>query len=60
VEEKHLEAAKTNLNNVTDVKHVTGQQARYFLLYFHNSILHCEIAENMFFFTSVLTEIYSI
>jgi hypothetical protein len=47
VDEKHLEAAKTSLNNVTDVRHVTGQQTHYSLLHFHNSSLHCEIAENV-------------
>jgi hypothetical protein len=59
VDEKHLEAAKTDLNKVTNVRHLTGQQTHYFLLHFHNSRLHCEIAENVFFFNSVLTEICS-
>jgi len=49
VDEKHLEAAKTNLNNVTDVRHVTGQQTHDFLLHFHDSSLQCEIAENVSF-----------
>ena len=55
VDEKHLEAAKTNLNNATDVKHVTGQQTHYFLLRFHNSSLHGKTAENQ----TLLTEICS-
>jgi hypothetical protein len=47
LDEKHMEVAKTSLNNVTGVRHVTGQQTHYSLLYFHNSSLHYEIVENV-------------
>lgn len=48
VDEKHLKVSKTNLNNVTDVRHVTGQQTYYFP-HFHGSSLHYEIEENVSF-----------
>jgi hypothetical protein len=55
VGEEHLEAAKTNLNNVTDVRHVTGQQTHYFLRHFHDSSLHCE--EKLAFFFLLLFQL---
>ena len=56
-DEKHLHAAKTNLNSVTDVRHVTGQQTYYFLRHFHISSLCCIIYRKRVFFTPVVTNL---
>jgi hypothetical protein len=55
---KHPDAAKTNLNIVTDVRHATGQQTRHFAFIFTFLVSVAEFKGQVPNFTIILSKIY--